>query len=248
MEKRFRKKRKILKKVYYTHESACSGEHPLKNKLRIVYADQFICSLLGEQFYNTLEELKKKDNKFKKLMSSDNNWKHKITKEENISKPVEVIFVPTKDDFSNFDYSFLMHTTNGSRSKNNWSGIHKFNPQKHKILNITKECQHSGLWEAEIEVFNENSKKWIKKVNPSTFYPENWSVQQIDFECRQAFKYKVNINEQKILSVTYSGIGIIIVMDKLGENLKTIYPVFPKYCTQYLNPFAVECPYWKEIN
>ena len=69
---------------------------------------------------------------------------------------------------------------------------------------------------------DKNSKKWIKKVNPSTVYPKNWTIQLIDFECRQAFKHKVKINEQKYLSVTYSGIGIIIVMDELSEKLKTI--------------------------
>lgn len=123
----------------------------------------------GEGPFKDLPSLKKKSTIYRNLVLRNIPRAQQICLEKNI----EVIkdFVFTKEDFSttkNF-LEIIQHCVKGKVKKGKITGVHYYDTKKVKIINILKKNTSNGIWKTEIEFYDSNTKRWIKKIIQQPF-------------------------------------------------------------------------------
>lgn len=118
----------------------------------------------------------------------------------------------------------FQHCIKGQIKKGKVSGVHYYDSDTMKILKINKLDESSGVWEAEIEIFDKKTNKWIKK-DSTTFFPKDWSMHQLFHECVYAVKnMKKKVNSKNIFtSLTETGVKVEII--SVNNEMKSIYPI-----------------------
>ena len=88
-----------------------------------------------------------------------------------------------------------------------------------------------GVYKAEIEVFNETSKKWVKKVDrvgdikESTMFPDHWTKEDIVKAINEAFENRVKTSKNNIYEgMSKSGVKVEMVI--LDGKIVISYPVY----------------------
>jgi hypothetical protein len=100
-------------------------------------------------------------------------------------------------------------------------------PPTARVTAIVGPPDTRGVYRAEVEVFHAGTKSWIKKGDPSTFFPDSWSQGRVLSEIEGAFRNRVTTPGN---SASYweghspSGIRIGGYLDPAG-GLDTAYPV-----------------------
>ncbi len=95
-----------------------------------------------------------------------------------------------------------------------------FQTAKGKIIKGTKtEVNNNGVYKARVEI------EGIKKINPSTFFPENLSPQEVVDAINEAYIKRVNFRGNVYRAKTSSGMEIEMFLDKDNK----IISAFPKY-------------------
>tara|TARA_B100001063_G_C16777694_1_gene567079 strand:- start:6687 stop:7367 length:681 start_codon:yes stop_codon:yes gene_type:complete len=174
----------------------------------------------------SIDELKKSSNKFNFLLKRDPRRAQKICKNDRI--------YTIKNSGNTFLYNnvkpedlikTILHATHGSVKNGKVSGVHFYNNEKMKIVEIIKKKQN-GVFQARFKLYDEKTKRWIEKESTSTFFPENWSLKKLFDECGYALSENqcelIMDTKNRYKSYTKSGIEVIII--KINNNIKTIYP------------------------
>ena len=204
--------------------------HPSKKDLPVIYkldkskydftikgADH---SVIEGPFYS-IYELKKNS----RILSNVKLQKHKdrILNSKNVKEINELIF--TKDDES-FEKQFILvfsHIYIGMISNKKVKGVHFYNPENIKILEII-DSNENGVYSARIEKLNKKTGDWIEKDEVTTFFPDSWSVNELFHECYYAYTNRVPDTGNVYKSTTKNGIKVKLIIN--DENkLLTIYPV-----------------------
>ncbi len=179
----------------------------------------------GEGPFDDLPTLKKNSKIYRDIQLKDPRRAQQICLEKNINEVIDFVFA--NDDLS-VDVDFLnvlQHCTKGTVTKGKVSGVHFFDFSKVRILKIIERNKSNGIWKAEIEFYDEQSNKWVRKENPTTFFPINWNFHQLFHECL----YAVNNKQKRIESnnvyesKTASGINVEII--SINGKMKSIYPL-----------------------
>lgn len=217
---------------YYIHKYLPSENQELIDGPRIVEMQNDKISFQENEVegpYISIKELKKESKIFRELVIQNPKRSEKILKEEYIVKVKEIIMFPVgvNEDFRLKIYRIMQHSKNGKVNRSGVSGIHLFNPDKIKLLEILKIDQGTGIFEAEIEVLNERTGKFIKKQGKSSFFPTNWGLQTLILECYSAYINKKKIDQFTYQGTSSSGIDIEFVYDTNG-TFKSVYPIFKK--------------------
>lgn len=213
---------------YYIHKDAfINDKQGLKPGVRIekipaIYTFDF---KEGEGPFNDLPTLKKKSRIFRVILLSNPKRAQQICLEKNISVIKDFVF--TKQNFS-VDMNFVNvfeHCIKGQIKNGKVSGVHYYDSDRVKILKILELNKLTGVWEAEIEFFDKKTNKWIKKDNPTTFFPKNWTMHQLFHECVYAVnnKQKKTDSENVFISQTETGINVEII--SINNEMKSIYPL-----------------------
>jgi len=193
---------------------------------RIIELNDEIINFIPEEVdgpFDTIQELKKSSTIYKNLKLSNPKRAQRIIDQKNIVKVVNSIIYPDDDsEYFNHIYNLMLHSSTGKVDRNGVLGIHLYNPDRVRILEITKPVNKQGIWEASIEVFCQNSNKWIKKANSTTFFPRSWNLQRLVLECKPAYEKRIRLTERKYIGLTQSGVSITMIFD--NGRLKTIYP------------------------
>lgn len=182
----------------------------------------------GEGPFNDLTSLKKKSTIYRNILLRNSKRAQQICLEKNISIIKDFVFA--KEDFSvNKDFiNVIEHCIKGEIKNGKVSGVHYYDSEKVRILNIIDENISNRIWKAEIEFYDLKTKKWIKKDNPTTFFPNDWSMHQLFHEC----VYAVNNKQKKVnsknvfVSKTETGINVEIIC--INGEMKSIYPLLEK--------------------
>ena len=66
----------------------------------------------------------------------------------------------------------------------------------------------NGVYEAKVQIWNQNSKQWRDKRYESSFFPADWSVARIKYEVIEAFKSRSLVGAEKWQGKSPSGIDI----------------------------------------
>lgn len=216
-----------MKKIYYIIKYLPSKIKDLPDGPRVI--EQSVSNIsfsheVGEGPFNNLNEVKNSAI-YKDLTVKNPKRAIRIIVDKYIVKAKNIIIYPdNKSMYSRQIYKLMEHSQNGQISKKDISGIHLYNPQKIQIIKITKPKNSYGIWEAIIKVYNPNSNRWVRKVKPTTFFPDNWDLQKLVFECENAFNNKTSISDKKYHGITKSGIPVVMVLE--DDNLKSIYPLY----------------------
>jgi Bacterial EndoU nuclease len=81
----------------------------------------------------------------------------------------------------------------------------------------------AGVYEAKVEIWNQNSKRWKDKFVKSSFFPADWSVARIKYEVIEAFKVRESSPEKLLQWVGTSPSGIRIEGYAINGTI-TFYP------------------------
>lgn len=213
-------------KYYIVKDVFINDKESLKSGVRIqkipaVYTINF---KNGEGPFDDLPTLKKKSTIFRNILLRNSKRAQQICLEKNIC--VVKNFALTEKGFS-VDMNFInvfQHCIKGQIKKGKVSGVHYYDSDTMKILKINKLDESSGVWEAEIEIFDKKTNKWIKK-DSTTFFPKDWSMHQLFHECVYAVKnMKKKVNSKNIFtSLTETGVKVEII--SVNNEMKSIYPI-----------------------
>ncbi len=66
----------------------------------------------------------------------------------------------------------------------------------------------NGVYEAKVQIWNQNSIRWKDKFAKSSFFPADWSVARIKYEVIEAFKVRRSASSTKWQGTSPSGISI----------------------------------------
>ncbi len=213
---------------YYIHKNTyINNKQGLKDGVRIekIPSIYLIKYKEAEGPFKNLETLKKNSEIYRNLLLTNPKRAQQICFENNISLIKDFVF--TNEDFftdKNF-IEIIEHCIKGRIKNGKITGIHYYNPEKMKILNITKENLLNGTWEAEIEFYNLKTNKWIRKDKPTTFFPMNWSIHDLFHECFYAVTNKQKKENRKNIYVSKTKTGIDVEIICSNSVLKSIYPI-----------------------
>ncbi len=82
----------------------------------------------------------------------------------------------------------------------------------------------NGVFQAEVQIWNNNSRMWKDKFNESSFFPTDWSIARIKYEVIEAFKVREPVPEKLRQWVGTAPSGIRIEGYELNGKI-TFYPV-----------------------
>lgn len=211
---------------YYIHKYLPSENQDMIHGERIVETQSQLPfeSTEFEGPFKTLKEIRLNSNIYQDLLKNNPKRAQKIFEENFIVKAENFIIFPDLKDnpFMNFIYKIMQHSSNGKFKSNDVSGIHLLSGIV-RIVEVIAENKTLGIKKCIIEAFNERTEKWIKKSEPSTFFPENWGLQKLVNECYIAFTNKIQMDENSYRGKTSDNIEIEFIIK--NNELKTLYPI-----------------------
>lgn len=180
--------------------------------------------------YLSIRNLKRNSPIFKRLEATKGKRAQQIILEKNIVelKKEGVVYSPLEKGLP-FDFiRVIEHAVKGNVKNGKISGVHFFDKEKVKIINVIK-IDNNGVFEANFECYDNVEKRWVAKEKSSTFFPKSWNFTQLfhecSFACHDSRKKLVEGRQQVFSSITESGISVHLVYST-NEELKTIYPIF----------------------
>ncbi|MBA4746270.1 MAG: EndoU domain-containing protein [Muricauda sp.] len=179
----------------------------------------------GEGPFQSLRNLKRNSKIFLRLKQTNPRRAQQIVKEQHIHTVAGMFSTPHGSEYQIETIDLFSHCTKGRVKNGSVTGVHFYDPLKVKIINVLKENDETGVFEAEFEYYNSSTKKWIKKRSSSTFFPRTWQRGKLLQECQNAYDLIKGSkpNNGIVLSKTSEGIEVEIVF-KEGA-LKSIYPL-----------------------
>jgi hypothetical protein len=151
---------------------------------------------------------------------------NQILDEKNIVKVKDFVFTNHKEEFPKTFIGLLDHTIRGQVQQRKVYGIHYFDPSQMRIREKIRPENEVGVWIAKIDLLDKKNNQWIEKERINSFFPLNWSMNQLFHECYFAFKNLVKDETKKFiyLSKTKSGVKVEIIVKE--NQLKSIYPIY----------------------
>jgi hypothetical protein len=218
--------------LYYIVDNVVAEKNDLPKGKRIFCINYGQGSLIakfdeGDGPYQNVKELRKNSSpRFKELQKEDPQRAQKIFNKSFLIIVADKVFYPDQvgEELDGNLYSVLHHSTSGSFTKKNISGIHFFNPRFHRIIEITKKKNSKGIWEAKIEGKRPATGDWITKDRPSTFFPTDWTKELLLLKIHEAFMNKKAMTDLKYVGQTNCGIDIVFIIE---EN--KVVSVYPEY-------------------
>ena len=179
----------------------------------------------GNGPYKSLRALKRYSPIYNLLKKSNPKRAQQIVQEKNIMTADKLIATPRGTEFKPQVVDGFIHATIGRIKNGDLSGIHFFDPEKVRIIEILEKNDKTNVFMARFEFYNVRTNKWIEKKTPSTFFPKNWNLATLLMECKFAFdKLQVSdLSDTKIKSITKSNIEVEMII-KNGK-LKSLYPL-----------------------
>jgi hypothetical protein len=179
----------------------------------------------GNGPYKSLRALKRYSPIFKLLQKTNTKRAQQIVIEKNIIEAQKLIATPRGTEFKPEIVDGFIHATIGRIKKGDLTGIHFFNSQKIRVLEMLEHNKLTNVFKARFEFYDSRTKKWIEKKAASTFFPKEWNLATLLMECKFAFDKidEENLKDGKTKSITKSNIEVEIIIK--NGILKSLYPL-----------------------
>ena len=180
-----------------------------------------ICRLYGSELYGDYGILELTGDK----EYADKFKRYSYVKVYSTEPEVKLGVVDTSNlkNIENFRQGALEHIFEGEINRRGEAvGYHyeDYPTAKGSIIEGTKtKINNNGVYRASVEIDG------IKKINPSTFFPENLSSQEVINAINEAYMKRVNFKGNVYRAKTSSGMEIEMFLDKDNK----IISAFPKY-------------------
>jgi hypothetical protein len=175
--------------------------------------------------YNSIRSLKRNSQIFQQLKKLGSKDVERSLKDCNISTLKDWIRIPKGQSYSMEFISAFEHTLRGHVKNKNVFGVHFYDPEKLRIIEIIRENKLSGIIEAKIEVYSKPKNIWVQKKRTTTIFPLTWDIEKLFHECDFAVTNKVKCSDKAHAyhSTTMSGIKVEIIMTE--NKINSIYPL-----------------------
>ncbi|HEY8400614.1 MAG TPA: EndoU domain-containing protein [Cytophagaceae bacterium] len=95
-----------------------------------------------------------------------------------------------------------------------------------RIIQVLKKPNKQKVYEVQLEIYDFKKDQWVRKENKSSFFPDDWSREQVKEEIINAFNSKSKIVKgNKWEAISPSGIKIAGYINERGE-ITTAYPLY----------------------
>lgn len=182
---------------------------------------QFSNDKEGEGPFESIIDLKKKSIILSKIKLGKH--RERVLANKNIREIKDFIKVPFQETYELTFIKAFHHINVGKIHKKEVKGVHFFNPDRIKILEILNINEETGVYSARISKFNHNNNEWIEKKEATNFFPDNWDLQKLFSELNYAFKNKVFHEGNIYLSKTTNSIKVKLIIKE--SEIITIYPL-----------------------
>lgn len=177
--------------------------------------------------YATVEELVKKDKRFRDFKKGKPTTAAKLAKPANVIQIKDLVLTSDRDNSQ--AGRMLLHLIEGKRYPKQFSGIHHlpFPLPPHIVgFRIIEPPDKFGVYTAQFEIQEKNG-KLLRKEKHSTLFPKHWSPQRLYDECLFALNRKIKLEGtiSTYRSTTISGIPVEIHFDQEEKEIRTLYPL-----------------------
>ncbi len=180
---------------------------------------QLINQKEGEGPFESIIDLRRRSIIFSNIKLDKHRGR--ITANKNIKEIKEMIKVPSHEIFELTFVKAFHHINVGKIHKKEVKGVHFFNPDRIKILEILNINEETGVYSARISKWNHNNNEWIEKKESTNFFPDNWDLQKLFSELNYAYKNKVFHQGNIYLSKTTNNIKVKLIIKE--SEIITIY-------------------------
>jgi len=198
----------------------------LDTRILKVPADVIVCKIKeGDGPYKSIRNLKRNSKIFHSFLIKGSRQVAKLLNDNNIVSVKDLIITPNDREYSKEFIKLFDHTVRGQIKNKNVYGLHFYDPERIRIIEITRKENTNGVWAAMVEVFDKSTHRWIAKEKETTFFPKNWTITQLFHECDFAYVHKKKIDSKICVysSRTLSGVRVDIIIE--NNEVKTIYPL-----------------------
>ncbi len=212
--------------IYYIAKNGMTGIHGLQTDKHIFKTNQVIPYIgIGGDFegpYFNINELIKNSVFYKELKEAKPGTAAKLILPKNIQTLKKTILVPKGKNFEIELATYINHSLIPKFKNGEISGIHFFDPKNTRILKIYN-INFKGVVDADIQKFDEESNKWIKKR--ATLSPLNWHEGNLIAELDLAYLYRFPIINKKFQfgGLTSEGVKVIFII--VNGKPKSAYPI-----------------------
>jgi hypothetical protein len=95
-----------------------------------------------------------------------------------------------------------------------------------RMIKLTGLPNRQGVYFGRVEIRNAATGQWVSKLSSSTFFPDNWSQQQVLSEIQGAFADSSNKSQERWQGTSPSGIRIEGFYSKTTNTINTAYPIY----------------------
>jgi len=179
----------------------------------------------GDGPYQTIRGLKRNSRIFQNFRKKGSKQVERLLNEKNFVKVKDLVLTPANRGYSKEFIRLIDHTIGGQIKDQNVYGMHYYDPDRVRIIENVCVENSQGVWAAKIEVLNYDSKQWVQKEKITTFFPKNWTMNQLFHECDYAYENKQKVDQKTNVysSQTLSGVPVEIIIE--NNEIKTIYPL-----------------------
>ncbi|HFK5508606.1 EndoU domain-containing protein [Elizabethkingia anophelis] len=214
---------------YYIFSNPVDSKSLMKSELPQICKlkkDLYVIPMLtnstqGEGPFNSIVDLRKKSIIYSKIQLQKH--RERVAANKNVKEIKDFIGIPKE---SSYELSFIKafhHINVGKIQKNEVKGVHFFNPDRIRILEIVDENKETGVYLAKISKYNEDTKKWVEKKELTHFFPNSWNLNRLFHELNYAYEHKIYEEGNIYLSRTSCGINVKLIIK--GTEIMTIFPL-----------------------
>lgn len=215
--------------LYYILKEPYGTENNRKSELPRIFISEkcktprfrFNDRAIAEGPFDSKYELRKKS--FILAGINEQKKRDKILANKNITTITSFAFIERNTSLKSAIINSYNHVVIGKVTSEKVKGVHFYNPDRTRIIEIVDQNEQTGVFVANIEVQNEISKQWIRKDDTS-FFPLSWSRFDILFRCQNAYLNRKRIGGRKYHGEAGDNITIEFIIDE-NDKLITFYPL-----------------------
>lgn len=175
----------------------------------------------GEGPFESIIDLRKKSIILSKIKLGKH--RQRVLANKNIKEIKDLIKVPLQETFELTFIKAFHHINVGKIHRKEVKGVHFFNPDRIKILEILNKNEVTGIYSAKISKLNHNNNEWIEKKEVTNFFPDDWDLQELFSQLNYAYKNKIFQEGNIYLSKTTNNIKVKLIIKE--SEIITIYPL-----------------------
>ncbi|NIF07094.1 hypothetical protein F3J23_16780 [Chryseobacterium sp. Tr-659] len=204
-------------------ESLKKSELPQIRKLRKDFEmiPQFTDSDEGEGPFDSIIDLKKRSIIFSKIKLQKH--KERVLANKNIKEIANFVKIPFEKSYELTFIKAFHHINVGKIYKKEVKGVHFFNPDRIRILEVLDKNEVTGVYCARISKYDSNIDEWIEKSEPTHFFPDDWTLEKLFSELNYAYENKIHQDGNIYLSETRDHIKVKLIIKE--SEIITIYPL-----------------------